>query len=106
MSTGDDRDRLIAELREQITALEEIVLRRSDELRLIQKQACPKDRLMIGSILDGGALREVQLASIDDYYSMTWFAESTHFQPSSVKDALSEVWQAPTGRPAEIEDPS
>ena len=83
-----------------------IVLRRSDELRLIQKLACPKDRLMIGSIFDGGALREIQLASIDEYYSMNWFAESTHFHPSSVEKALSEVWQSAPARPAELEGPS
>lgn len=106
VSTGDDRDRQIAELREQVAALEEIVRRRSDELRLLQKLACPKDRLMIGSIFDGGAMREIQLASIDQYYAMGWFAETTNFVPSSVEAALDEAWQSAPTRPAEAEETS
>lgn len=104
MSTMDDRDRQIAELSEQVAALEEIVRRRSDELRLIQKLACPKDRLMIGSIFDGGAMREIQLASIDEYYDMGWFAETTCFNPSSVEEALNDAWQSAPARPANTEE--
>ncbi len=106
MSSGDDRDRQIAELCEQVAALEEIVRRRSDELRLIQKLACPKDRLMIGSIFDGGAMREIQLASIDEYYAMGWFPETTHFLPSSVEAALDDAWQSAPARPADLEKPT
>lgn len=106
MKTTDDRDRLTIELRRQVEALEKIVRRRSDELRLIQKLACAKDRLMIGSVLDGGAMREIQLASIDEYYSMAWFSENTHFLPSSVEKALNEAWQSAPGPPVDPEKPS
>lgn len=106
MSTGDDRDRQIAELAEQVSALEEIVRRRSDELRLIQKLACPKDRLMIASIFDGGAMREIQLASIEEYFAMGWFAETTCFTPLSVEEALNDAWQSAPARPAEAEERS
>jgi hypothetical protein len=106
VKTADERDRLTTELRQQVEALEKIVRRRSDELRLIQKLACAKDRLMIGSVLDGSAMREIQLASIHEYYSMGWFSENTHFLPSSVEEALNEVWQSAPGPPVDPEEPS
>ncbi len=94
MKPADAQEQLIADLRQQVEALEKIVHRRSDELRLIQKLACPKDRLMIGSILDGNSLGETQLAPIDKYYSMNWHVESTHFVPSSVEETLEEIWDS------------
>ncbi|MEJ2582966.1 MAG: hypothetical protein P8127_15240 [Acidobacteriota bacterium] len=103
VSRDTERDCLIYELRQQVKALEEIVQRRSYELRLIQKLACAKDRLMIGSVLDGGAIREIQLSSIHEYYSMNWWTESTHFLPSSVEESLIEVWQSAPGRPVDSE---
>jgi len=106
VKTADERDRLTAELRQQVGALEKIVRRRSDELRLIQKLACAKDRLMIGSVLDGDAMREIRLASIHEYYSMGWYSENTHFLPSSVEETLNEVWQNAPGSPVDPEEPS
>lgn len=106
MRAEDERDRLTAELRQQVDALEKIVRRRSDELRLIQNQACAKDRLMIGAVLDGGAMRGIRLASIYEYYSMGWYSEDTHFLPSSVEETLNEVWQDAPGSPVDPEEPS
>ena len=93
MKSESENERLVADLRDQVEALEEIVRRRSDELRLIQRLVCPKDRIMIESILDGNTIRETQLATIDQYYAMNWHSETTHFTPSSVEEALEEVWQ-------------
>lgn len=99
MTPEKDRDQLIADLRDQVEALEEIVKRRSDELRLIQELACEQDRLMIASIFDGDIGRERLFASIDEYYSMAWLPESTHFLPSSVEASLAEAWHDAPKRP-------
>jgi len=61
---------------------------------------------MIGSVLDGGAMREIQLASIHEYYVMCWFSENTHFLPSSVEEALNDVWQRAPGPSVDPEEPS
>ena len=106
MTSGDTRDRMIAALRDQVEALEEILRRRSGEVRTIQKLACPKDRLMIESVLDGGGPREIRLALIHDYYAFNWLDESTQFQPSSVEDALNEAWHMAPERLDAHEDSS
>ena len=103
MTTDDARDRLIAELREQVSALEAIVRRRSDELRLIQCSACAKDRALISTILDGDGAPDLAIAAIEAYYSMDWFDDSTQFHPASVEGELDNVWSSPTGRAPESE---
>ena len=97
---------MIAALRDQVEALEEILRRRSGELRTIQKLACPRDRLMIETVVAGGGSREAHLASIDDYYALNWVDESTQFQPSSVEYALNETWHMAPKRAGVHEDSS
>jgi hypothetical protein len=100
VTTASERDGLIANLQDQVEALEEIVKRRSDELRAIQRLACPKDRLMIAAILDGDVGLELQLAAIEEYYRMAWFDDDTKFLPSSVKECLDEIWHDAPNRPS------
>jgi hypothetical protein len=51
-SAGGDADEL-ARLAAQVVALEELLRRRSRELRLIQEHCCPRDLRLMARVADG-----------------------------------------------------
>jgi hypothetical protein len=83
--------RQIAFLEARVTALEEALRRRSEELRLIQRHICLPDLVLVSRIVLG-------LPPSRGAYDPTFWSESTDVVEADVEDTLLDLWVAVTPR--------
>lgn len=76
----------IAELEARVATLEEALVKRSRQLRLIQKYACSTDLVLIHRVSCG-------LPPLPQYaYELSRWTETTDLNPSEVEKALTDLW--------------
>ena len=78
----------IARLQSRVAALEALLERRSRELRLIQKQVCHRDLLVISRISAG--LAPLPFGSFDPHF----WQETTALTPAEVEETMKDLWSS------------
>lgn len=98
-STPDAARRRIAELEAQVQTLEGALVRRSRELRALQRHLCPRDLVNLSRLFSG-----LPFLSSGAYDPEAW-NETTTFTAAEVDETLDDLWrslQPPVGERNEV----
>jgi hypothetical protein len=90
-SSAEPQDQ-IARLEARIAALESALLRRSEELRLLQRHICVPDLMLLSRILEG-------LPPSRGVYDPALWRETIEVTEADVEPTLQDLWVAVAPRP-------
>lgn len=78
----------LARLRVRVTLLEQALVRRSLELRAIQRWVCDRDLIVIARVTAGLS------AMPSGPYDIDSWIEATELHPANVEETLRELWDS------------
>lgn len=84
----DAEARLISQLQARVAALEELLERRSRELRTIQKHVCHRDLLVISRVCAG--LSPLPFGA----FHPDFWQETTNLTPAEIEPTLDALWSS------------
>jgi len=95
-----DEELRIATLEARVEALEGVLVRRSEELRILQQHLSKRDLIILGRVREG--LAPLPLRA----YDPDFWRETVDLEAGGVEEVLTELWgslypPAPTTSPAE-----